>query len=275
MDIHLYASQARSAAAFIREKIGDIVPDTAVVLGSGLGGVVNAMENQIVIPYGDIPHFPPSTVEGHSGKLVIGTISDRWVMVMQGRIHFYEGYTMQQVTFPIRIMQLLGIKNLIVTNASGGLNPEYNVGDLVIITDQINMMGTNPLLGVNLPEFGVRFPDMSHAYNRSFVDKIQKINAEQKLHLKTGVYAAVTGPYYESTAEATMLHRLGADMVGMSTVPEVIVAVHAGMKVAGLSCITDMPGKSAEGVTHEEVVSAAEKAGLVLQEVLIRFLRNL
>jgi purine-nucleoside phosphorylase len=274
MDVHQYVLQIREASEYINNLTNGFQTDTALILGSGLGDFVTALDNRLEIPYGDIPHFPLSTVAGHSGKLVFGSVEGKQVLVMKGRIHYYEGYSMQQVSFPVRIMQWLGIKHLIVTNASGGLNPTYNVGDLVIINDQINMMGTNPLIGANVSEFGVRFPDMSHAYNHDFINKLKAISNEHRLNLKTGVYAAVTGPYYESPAEASMLYKLGADMVGMSTVPEVIVAVHAGMKVAGLSCITDMPGKSAEGVTHEEVVKAAEKAGLVLQEVLIEFLKE-
>lgn len=272
MDVNQYVLQIKEASEYIKNLTNGFQTDTALILGSGLGDFVSAMKNTQEVPYGDIPHFPPSTVAGHSGKLVFGSVEGKRVLVMQGRIHYYEGYSMQQVSFPIRIMQSMGIKHLIVTNASGGLNPTYNVGDLILIHDQINMMGTNPLIGTNVAELGVRFPDMSHAFDAGYIQTLTDISNSLGFSLKSGVYAAVTGPYYESYAEANMLYRLGADMVGMSTVPEVIVARHAGMKVAGLSCITDMPGKSADGVTHEEVVKAAEKAGKKLEQLLLRFI---
>ena len=193
-----------------------------------------------MIPYENIPCFPVSTVKGHLGKLIVGILENKKILAMQGRFHYYEGYSMEEVTFPIRVMKQLGVKIVIVTNAAGGLNPDYNTGDIVLITDHINLMGDNPLIGPNLEEFGVRFPDMQEAYSKELITLSEKIGKSKNILLKKGVYAAVTGPNYETPAEIKMLSTLGADCVGMSTVPEVIVARHQQMKVLGISSITNM-----------------------------------
>ena len=275
MNIQEYLAQIKSANAYIKEVAGPHFTETAIILGSGLGDWVEDMEDILSIPFKDIPYFPLSTVEGHKGRWILGSIAGRKVMAMQGRIHFYEGYSMAEVAFPVRIMQQYGIKNLIVTNASGGLNRKYKVGDLVIIRDHINLMGTNPLIGAHHPDLGVRFPDMSGAYTKEFIPLLENAFRQAGCIIQDGVYAAVSGPCYESPAEAQMLRVLGADMVGMSTVPEVIAAAHGGMKVAGISCVTDMPGSSEEGVTHEEVVEVAAKAGKNLGKILSAFIGQL
>jgi purine-nucleoside phosphorylase len=268
MDSKLYIDHIHRACAYIREITGHDITETAVILGTGLGDWADSLEDKVVISYSDIPYFPASTVEGHSGRMIFGLCRGKRILAMQGRIHYYEGYSMAEVSFPVRIMQFLGIKQMIVTNASGGLNPAYKVGDLVVITDHINLMGANPLIGMHHPDLGVRFPDMSGAYDKGLTATLKSAFIQSGKDIKTGVYAAVSGPCYESPAEAAMLRVLGADMVGMSTVPEVIAAVHGGIKVAGVSCVTDMPGSSEEGVTHQEVVEVAEKAGARLGKIL-------
>ncbi|MBK9255738.1 MAG: purine-nucleoside phosphorylase [Saprospiraceae bacterium] len=274
MSPETYIEQIRLAADFIRSKI-TTVPDTGIILGSGLGDFANIVVEATVINFNDIPNFPPSTVEGHKGRMIIGKIGERNVLIMQGRIHYYEGYTMKQVTFPVRIMQFLGIKNLIVTNASGGLNPQLYVGALVVIKDHLNLMGDNPLMGVNATELGVRFPDMSGAYTTTFRDLLTQIALEEGVPLHPGVYAGVSGPCYETPAEAKQLHQSGADIVGMSTVPEVIAGVHAGMKILGISIVTDMPGSGVHTITHEEVIEVAAKAGPVFIHLLEKFVRRM
>ncbi len=235
-------------------------PQIGLVLGSGLGVLAEEIEDQVVIHYRDIPYFPVSTVEGHAGKLVAGTLMGKKVLAMQGRFHFYEGYSMQEVTRPIRVMQELGIKQLIVTNAAGGINTNYRPGDLMLIRDHINMMFQNPLIGPNVDEWGVRFPDMSGAYSEELRQLAKKVADEQKMELREGVYIGVTGPSYETPAEIKMLRKLGADAVGMSTVPEVIVAGHAGMEVLGISCISNMAaGILPQPLSHEEVIETTEK----------------
>lgn len=213
--------------------------ELGIILGTGLGGLVNDIENRIEISYDKIPHFPVSTVETHAGKLVFGTLSGKKVVVMQGRFHSYEGYTMQQITYPLRIMKLLGIKSLFISNVSGGVNLKYSKGDLMIIDDHINLQSGNPLTGKNLDQFGPRFPDMSAPYAKEYIDAGWKIAKEEKVKIHKGVYVAVNGPNLETRAEYKFLHKIGADAVGMSTVPEVIVANHMGLKVFALSLITD------------------------------------
>ena len=227
------------SAEYIKSKI-DIVPEIGIILGSGLGDLAQEIENSVVIDYSDIPNFPVSTVEGHQGKLHIGTLMGKKVVAMQGRFHFYEGYSMQDVTLPVRVMKLIGVETLVVTNACGGLNHDFNPGTLMIINDHINLTGGNPLIGKNLEQFGPRFPDMSRAYNPELSALAKQVAADLEIEVKEGVYTAISGPNYLSKAELRMLMTIGSDAVGMSTVPETIVANHSGMKVLGISCVTDM-----------------------------------
>ncbi|MBY0403030.1 MAG: purine-nucleoside phosphorylase [Cyanobacteria bacterium] len=231
-----------------------------MILGSGLGQYVDLFENTTIIPYKDIPHFPESLVAGHDGKLVFMDWNDDVsVAFMQGRVHFYENAQMERVVYPIRVLKLLGAEYLLVSNAAGGVNPKFNSGDLMVINDHLNLMGVNPLMGKNDPELGPRFPDMTEPYDLSLIRKAMEISDAKKLHLKQGVYAALTGPSYETPAEVRMLGYLGADAVGMSTVPEVIVANHMGMKVFGVSCISNKAaGLAPEKLSHEEVLRTGE-----------------
>ena len=235
-------------------------PKTAIILGTGLGQLAAEIKKEMEIPYADIPHFPISTVEGHSGKLIFGTLGDKDILAMEGRFHYYEGYSMKEVTFPIRVMKELGIQTLYLTNASGGVNPSFRIGDIMIITDHINHMPENPLRGENIPQ-GPRFPDMGHAYDPDLVDLADAIAAEKGLKVRHGVYVATQGPCYETPAEYRMFAQLGADAVGMSTVPEVIVARHVGIRCFGFSIITDLGGHGqVMKVTHEDVQKAANEA---------------
>ncbi|MFR4986136.1 MAG: purine-nucleoside phosphorylase [Lachnospirales bacterium] len=236
-------------------------PKIAIILGSGLGDLVDFVEEKEEIKYEDIPNFPVSTVAGHAGKLVFGKINSVEVLLMQGRFHFYEGYSMKEVTYPVYVMKQLGIEKLIVTNASGGINETFEPGTLMIINDFINFMGTNPLIGKNDERFGVRFPDMSEAYSLNFIEKAKNVADSLNISYKEGVYMACTGPNYETAAEIRAFKTLGADAVGMSTVPETIVANYLGLQVLGISCITNM----ATGIqkfkhSHDRVVETAKKA---------------
>ncbi len=228
----------QQAAAAIRGRTA-FTPDIAIILGTGLGGLVKDITAEAVIPYEEIPGFPLSTVESHAGRLILGTLSGRRVVAMQGRFHRYEGYTLQEATFPVRVMHALGARTLVVTNVSGGMHPLWAPGDLVLIADHINLLGDNPLIGRNDERLGVRFPDMSEPYDAGLRAKVRALAIEQGITLREGVYVSVPGPCLETRAEYRMLRAMGADIVGMSTVPEVIVAVHQGMKVAGLSIVTD------------------------------------
>lgn len=255
-----YLSMIVEARDFIKSRI-DFIPDIAVILGSGLGTLADHIENPIVIKYSEIPHFPISTVAGHAGEFIIGDIGNKKIMVMKGRFHFYEGYDMKKITLPVRVMKALGVDKLIVTNAAGGLNDSFKAGDLMIMTDHINFLGTNPLIGKNYEELGPRFPDMSEAYCREYINLALDRAAKLNINIQRGVYLALTGPNYETPAELRMLIRMGADAVGMSTVPEVIVANHGGMKVLGISCITDMAlPDGLEPLDHERVVATADMA---------------
>ena len=249
----------QETAEFLRNRI-HTNPKTAIILGTGLGSLVGEITDKYEISYQDIPHFPISTVEGHSGKLIFGKLGNKDIMAMQGRFHFYEGYSMKEVTFPIRVMKDLGIQTLFVSNAAGGMNPNFEIGDLMIITDHINFFPEHPLRGKNIP-YGPRFPDMSEAYNKDLIQKADKIAEEKGIKVQHGIYLGTQGPTFETPAEYKMFHILGADAVGMSTVPEVIVANHCGIKVFGVSVITDLgvEGKIVE-VTHEEVQKAADEA---------------
>jgi purine-nucleoside phosphorylase len=230
--------QIREAVDAVR-RVTDCVPEVAIVLGTGLGGLAAHIEKTASCEYGTLPHFPVPTVATHEGTLVFGRLSGKNVVAMQGRFHYYEGYSMQQITFPVRVVRALGAETLIVSNAAGGLNPQFRAGDMMLITDHINLMGDNPLIGPNDDELGPRYPDMSEPYSRKLVDLAETIAVEQAQKVQRGVYVAVSGPNLETAAEYRFLRYIGADAVGMSTVPEVIVAVHAGLKVFGVSAITD------------------------------------
>ena len=257
----------QETAAFLKDKM-HTQPETAIILGTGLGSLVNEIEDKYEISYETIPHFPVSTVEGHSGKLIFGKLGKKEILAMQGRFHFYEGYAMTEVTFPIRVMRELGIKTLFVSNAAGGMNPDFEIGDLMIITDHINFFPEHPLRGKNIP-YGPRFPDMSEAYNKELIRKADEIAAEKGIKVQHGIYIGTQGPTYETPAEYKMFRILGADAVGMSTVPEVIVANHCGIRVFGISVITDLgvEGKIVE-VTHEDVQKAADAAQPLMTTIM-------
>ena len=251
-------------ADFLRqcmEQHGCEPPQTAIILGSGLGKLADSIEHPLVIPYNEIPHFMTSTAVGHKGNLIIGSLGGQTVLAMQGRFHYYEGYTMQQVTYPIRVFAKLGIKTLLVSNAAGAMNPDYRVGDLMVITDHINFM-PNPLIGPNMSEFGTRFPDMTQVYSPRLRQLADLITRDMGLSLRHGVYVAETGPTYETPAEYRMYRMMGGDVVGMSTVPEVIVARHCGMEVFGMSVVTNQANDLKDGLTNDEndVVLQADRA---------------
>lgn len=247
------------ATSYIQKQT-NLTPEIGLILGSGLGDLAEEIENPTKISYRDIPHFPISTVEGHAGQLVIGTLQGRNVVAMQGRFHYYEGYPIQDVVFPVYVMKQMGIKLLFVSNACGGMNRAFSAGDLMIITDHINFTGDNPLIGANYSELGPRFPDMSQAYTPQLVSFVEETAQQLGIKVQKGVYGGISGPTYMTPAELIMLARLGADTVGMSTVPEVIVASHSGLKVIGISCITDMAiGEELEPLTHEQVVKVANQ----------------
>ena len=251
--------QIKESKRYIEEKL-DKMPEIGLILGSGLGILADEIEDKTIIKYGDIPNFPKSTVEGHKGQLVIGRLEGKRVIAMQGRFHFYEGYSQGEVTFPVRVMAALGVNKLLVTNAAGGANKDYTPGDLMLITDHINFSLTNPLIGKNIDELGPRFPDMSHGYDKGLMDIARNCAKELGMSLKEGTYMFLTGPNYETPAEVRMASYLGADAVGMSTVPEVIVAVHNGMKVLGISCITNMAaGILDQPLDHGEVIETTQR----------------
>ena len=247
------------------------IPDFGIVLGTGLGNLVDEIEVSVKIPYSEIPHFPVSTIKGHHGALIFGKLGGKKVLVMQGRFHYYEGYSIQQVIFPIRVMKYLGVKNLIVSNASGGVNPTFKVGDIMLITDHINMMPEHPLRGENDTRFGPRFVDLHEPYDLKMLDKMEKIAINLNIPIQKGVYLALQGPTFETPAEYRMVKLVGADTVGMSTVPEVIVAKHMGMSCLGLSVITDLgiEGKIVE-VSHEEV----QKVAKIAEKTVVKLVRQ-
>ncbi|SHK81202.1 purine-nucleoside phosphorylase [Chitinophaga jiangningensis] len=252
--------QIKAASEYI-SKFWEEQPVAGVILGSGLGGLVEDIEDPIEIPYKDIPHFPVSTVEGHSGKLILGFMNDKPIVAMAGRFHYYEGFSMKQVTFPVRVMNALGIKALFISNAAGGMNPDFSVGDLMIIRDHINLQPEHPLRGPNDNSLGPRFPDMSEPYNKDLIYRAVEIAAMNQIDLHSGVYVGVQGPTFETRAEYKYMHIIGGDAVGMSTVPEVIVAAHCGLKVFAMSVITDIGIREEENtITHEEVLEAAHAA---------------
>lgn len=249
-----------------------VEPEIGLILGSGLGVLADEIEDAAVIKYEDIPDFPVSTVSGHAGQFVIGNLEGHRVIAMQGRFHYYEGYSLKEVTIPVRVMKLLGIEKLLVTNAAGGVNLNYEPGDFMIISDHINLMGDNPLRGQNEDDFGPRFPDMSEAYSENLIKLAEKVAADSGIITRKGVYVAVTGPSYETPAEIRYFRKIGIDAVGMSTVPEVIAANHMGMEVLGISCITNMAaGVLPKPLNHEDVMKIAEK----VKPEFIKLLRNI
>lgn len=265
----------QEAAAAIRSR-WDKKPDVGIVLGSGLGALAERIDADVAIPYEEIPYFARSTVESHAGKLILGTLEGKRVVAMQGRFHYYEGFTPKQIVFPIRVMKALGVEMLIVSNACGGLNPQFRPGDVMFIEDHINLLGMNPLIGPNDDRLGPRFPDMLEPYSHELIEKARKAALENGIHTYTGVYVAVAGPNFETRAEYRFLRGIGADVVGMSTVPEVIVAVHSGMKVLGISIITDMGlPDSLEPTSHEVIVANANKAEAKMTAIVAGFLKAL
>jgi purine-nucleoside phosphorylase len=265
--------QIDQAADFIRDRI-DVQPRLGMILGSGLGPLADTVEDSVVIPFGEIPHWPVSTVIGHEGRLVVGKLEDQDVFVMQGRVHYYEGYPMDQVTFPVRVMQRLGIEIMVVTNAAGAVNPDFEPGDLMLITDHLNligMAGPNPLRGPNLETFGPRFPDMSQAYDKALIEMARAVAEDESLLLHEGVYVSLAGPSFETPADLRFLLSIGVDAVGMSTVPEVTVARHGGTRVMGVSGISNKANLDGSTVTtHEEVL----EAGRVMVPKLITLVRH-
>jgi purine-nucleoside phosphorylase len=265
----------QEAASFIKSKSA-AEPEIGIILGTGLGRLADAIEPEAVIPYETIPHFPVSTVEAHAGKLICGTLSGKRVLAMQGRFHFYEGYSMQQIVFPVRVMKLLGAKTLVVSNACGGINPLFPPGSIMVITDHINLLGGNPLIGPNDHRIGPRFPDMAEPYSQELIEKVCAVALKNGIQLERGVYAAMTGPSLETRAEYRMLKTLGADVIGMSTVPEVIAAVHAGLRVLGLSVITDSCLPDAlEPTELSKIIAVANRAEPVLVKLIRKVLEVL
>eukprot|EP01104_Vermistella_antarctica_P000602 TRINITY_DN10755_c0_g1_i1.p1 TRINITY_DN10755_c0_g1~~TRINITY_DN10755_c0_g1_i1.p1 ORF type:complete len:288 (-),score=60.81 TRINITY_DN10755_c0_g1_i1:67-930(-) len=271
----LTMESVEEAATHIRTKTSR-KPRIGMILGSGLGALANDVSNADRISYGDIPHFPVSTVEGHAGELVIGTLGGQECAVMSGRVHAYEGWSLRHCSFPVRVMRAIGCDVLVVTNAAGGVNEAFQVGDLMIITDHINLLGSNPLFGANFPQQGPRFPDMSSTYSKEFGEIVRKVAEREKITtLKEGVYAAFTGPSYETPAEIRMARTLGADAVGMSTVPEAIVASHCGMRILGISCVTNMAsGIQKSPLNHAEVVETTVRVNSTFRKLVLSFLEE-
>lgn len=270
----MFYDKVKESSDYIRGRVQES-PEIGVVLGSGLGSLVDMMEDKTVIPYQEIPNFPRSHVEGHAGNLVFGRIGRKHVVAMQGRFHYYEGFAMKEVTYPVYVMKMLGVGNLIVTNACGGINPSFAPGDLMLLTDYINMLGNNPLIGENDERLGVRFPDMSESYSRELIGRAVLEAQKLGISYKKGVYAIFSGPCYETAAEIRAYERLGADAIGMSTVPETIAANYLGMKVLGIACITNMAtGIAKTKHTHEEVVRIANESSKNLCEWVENLITN-
>lgn len=268
-------NKIQAAASFIQQRIA-IKPAIGIILGSGLGKLAETITIDHRLSYHDIPYFPESTVKGHSGELLSGKIKGKEVLAMSGRFHFYEGYSMQEVTFPIRVMKALGIKTLMISNAAGGMNAHFRVGDMMIISDHINLIPEHPLRGKNDERLGVRFPDMSEPYSKHLIEMAKEIAEKEDFRIHTGVYAGVQGPTFETKAEYAYLHHVGADAVGMSTVPEVIVAVHAGLKVFALSIISDLGiRQDNDPITHEEVLEAAEAATPKMTKLFVEMIEKI
>lgn len=271
-------AQIDEAAQVIRKRIAT-TPAVGIILGSGLNGLADSVQTAVSISYSDLPNFPVSTVQGHMGRFVIGSLEQKNVIVMQGRVHYYEGYTIGQVTLPVRVLQRLGVESLIVTNAAGGVHPDFQPGDIMLITDQLNLMGMsglNPLIGPNLDEIGPRFPDMSQAYDRAYCDLARKVARQNKVILREGVYAGLSGPSFESPADLRFLRLAGADAVGMSTVPEVIVARHGSMRPLGFSGISNKANLDGSTVTtHEEVIEAGRMITPKMEKIIRGVLREM
>ena len=270
-----YAEKIKHAVQYILGQTS-LLPKTGIIIGTGLGSVANDINVEIEIPYDNIPFFPLSTVESHHGKLIFGKLGNKTVVAMKGRFHYYEGYSMKEVTFPIRVMKRLGIENLIVSNASGGLDPDYKVGELMVIEDHIDLFPENPLRGKNMDEFGVRFPDMSAPYDPILIKKAMEFAAANGKRVHSGVYAGVQGPNLDTRAEYKYLHTIGADAVGMSTIPEVIVAVHCALRVFAISAITDLgsPG-NIKKISIKDVLTAAAKAEPEMRQIILEILKHL
>jgi len=268
--------KVKTTVDFLRDKCNGFTPEYGIVLGSGLGGLVNDIEINHAFEYKEIPNFPVSTVIGHKGRLILGTLSGKKVIALQGRFHFYEGYTMQEVTFPIRVFIEMGIKRLLVSNAAGGMNPNFKIGDLVLINDHINLFPTNPLIGKNIDEWGPRFPDMSEPYCPTMLQTAKAISDEKAIRSHFGVYAGLTGPCFETPAEYRWLRTIGADVVGMSTVPEIIVGRHAGIPCFAVSVVTDLGGfEPIQKVSHEEVLAVAQASEKKLTDLVKELLHRL
>ncbi len=267
--------EIQEATNYIKSKISSS-PEAGIIMGSGLGGLADKIEIECIIDYSDIPHFPLSTVEGHAGKLIVGKLGGKTIVAMAGRFHYYEGYTMNQVVLPIRVMKFLGIETLFLSNASGGVNPEFEIGDIMIQNDHINLFGDNPLMGPNLDDLGPRFPDMSEPYSLFLIKMAFDIGKEKGCNLQKGIYAGVSGPCLETPAEYQYIRNIGADAVGMSTVPEVIAARHMDIPCFAMSVISDLGvlGKIVE-VTHEDVQAAASKSEPIMTDIITRMLEKL
>jgi len=266
--------QVQETVSYIKERI-DFTPEYGVILGSGLGSFTDEMKVEFTLPYNEIPNFPVSTVQGHKGALVFGTIGDKKVVAMQGRFHFYEGYSMSEVTFPVRVMKFLGVEKLVVSNASGGVNPSYKVGSIVMITDHINMTPEHPLRGKNDERFGPRFVNMSEPYSRNMIAKVTELAKGLNITVHEGIYLGLQGPTFETLAEYKMVKILGADCVGMSTVPEVIVARHMDLETFGISVITDMGNEESIGtISHDEVLEAAKEAEPKVRSLIKELILN-
>ena len=278
MDKYVTLKQIDEAADAVRSRTS-YKPRVGLILGSGLNSLADSVQNADIIPYGDLPNWPVSTVHGHAGRLVIGELEGQPVFVMQGRVHYYEGQSMSQITLPVRVMLRLGLELMIVTNAAGGINPEFDPGDVMLITDNLNlvgMSGANPLMGPNIDELGPRFPDMSRSYDLELMSMARKVSGEKKVQLREGVYCALSGPSFESPADLRFLRMAGADAVGMSTVPEVIVARHGGMRVLGLSGISNKANLDGSTITtHEEVIEAGKIITPKIETITRGVLRSL
>lgn len=266
--------QVTEAAQFLKEK-GMEKPEIGLILGSGLGDLADEISEAISVPYSDIPHFPSSTVKGHKGQMVYGTLNGKAVVAMQGRFHFYEGYALSEVTLPVRVMKELGIHTIGLTNAAGGVNERFSPGDLMLITDHINFTGQNPLIGPNDEQMGPRFPDMSHTYDPAYQEMIARTAEKLNIPLKEGVYMGFSGPTYETPAEIKMARTLGADAVGMSTVPEAIVAKHTGLRIFGISCITNLAAGMQSNLNHQEVVEVTQRVNRIFKDFIKNILEEL
>lgn len=269
-----YFDIIQEASTYIKDQ-GVNSPKIGLIFGSGLGELADSIENKIAIPYSDIPNFPVSTVKGHSGQLVYGNLRGQKVIALQGRFHYYEGYSMKEVTLPVRVFQALGVESLIVTNAAGGVDPDFNPGDLMLITDHINFMGDNPLIGPNDDRLGERFPDVTNAYDPVYLDLAREVAKEMDIELQEGVYTGFTGPVYETPAEIKMAQIMGGSAAGMSTVPEVTAAHHGGIRVLGISCITNHAAGLGPKLSHEEVIEVSARVRDSFKQLILTLIERL